>query len=144
MPGHLRFVLDTNVLVAALRSKRGASAALLSALPLSNWQMVLSVPLFFEYQAVLLRPNIAPPAFSEADLKALCRYLATISNLQIIYLLWRSFLPDPKDDLVLEAAVASGARYIVTHNLRHFRGAESFGVRALAPREFLRLIGLRK
>jgi predicted nucleic acid-binding protein len=139
----LRFVLDTGVLVSALRSRRGASAALLSALPLSDWQLALSVPLYLEYQDVLLRPGKVPPSFTPADLSGLCRYLASIAHPPDIHFLWRSFLPDPKDDMLLELAMAAGARQIVTHNLRHFRGAESFGVRALAPREFLRLVGLR-
>ena len=139
----MRFVLDTNVLVAALRSQQGASAALLSALPLNDWQLALSVPLYLEYQDVLLRPGVVPASFAPADIVALCRYLASIAHAQDIHFLWRSFLPDPKDDLVLELAVAAGAHHVVTHNTRHFHGAESFGVRALAPRDFLRFVGLR-
>lgn len=140
----MRFVLDTNVLVSALRSKRGASAALLAALPLSGWEVALSVPLYLEDQDVLLRPGMVPPRFTPADIVALCRYLVSIAHAQEIHFLWRSFLPDPKDDLVLELAVAAAARCIVTHNLRHFEAAASFGVRALAPRDFLRLVRPRR
>ena len=139
----MRFVLDTNVLVAALRSRRGASAALVAALPLRDWQPALSVPLYLEYQDVLLRPGMVPAAFTAADILTLCRYLASVAHAQDVYFLWRSFLPDPKDDLVLELAVAAGATHLVTHNLRHFQGAERFGIRVLAPRDFLRLVGLR-
>lgn len=139
----MRFVLDTNVLVAALRSRQGASAALVSALPLKRWQPALSVPLYLEYQDVLLRPGLIPSSFTSADILALCRYLASVAHAQDVHFLWRSFLPDPKDDLVLELAVAASARYIVTHNVRDFQGADRFGIRALAPREFLRLVGLR-
>lgn len=139
----LRFILDTNILVSALRSQHGASAAVLAALPLPGWSLTLSVPLYLEYQDVLLRPGLIPPSFTPADVTALCRYLASIAHPQVIHFLWRPFLPDPKDDMVLELAVASGARYVVTHNLNDFRGVESFGVRALAPKEFLRLVGLR-
>ncbi len=139
----MRFVLDTNILVSALRSQRGASAALLASLPLRGWQPTLSVPLYLEYQDVLLRPGKVPPSYTLADITALCRYLASIAHPQDIHFLWRSFLPDPKDDLVLELAVAAGAPYVITHNIRDFRGAERFGIRALVPREFLRLVGLR-
>ena len=104
-----RFVLDTNVLVAALRSPRGASYALLSALPLTGWEMALSVPLYLEYQAVLLRPGLVPPGFSASDILATCRYLASIAHVQDIHFRWPSFLPGPKDDMVLELAVAAGA-----------------------------------
>lgn len=139
----MRFVLDTNVLVAALRSRRGASAALVSDLPLSDWQPALSVPLYLEYQDVLLRPGMVPTAYTPTDILKLCRYLASIAHAQDVYFLWRSFLPDLKDDLQLELAVAAGASHIITHNLRHFDGAERFGIHALAPRDFLRLVGLR-
>ena len=139
----MRFVLDTNVLVAALRSPQGASYALITALPLTGWELALSVPIYLEYQDVLLRPGLVPPVFSGSDIMALCRFLASIARAQDIHFLWPSFLPDPKDDMLLELAVAASASHIVTHNTRHFHSAESFGVRALAPAAFLRLVGLR-
>lgn len=139
----MRFVLDTNVLVSALLSQEGASYALVSALPLADWELTLSVPLYLEYQDVLLRPDLVPTIFTAADILALCRFLASIARAQDIYFLWPSFLPDPKDDMLLELAVASSATHIVTHNTRHFRSVASFGIRALAPAAFLRLVGLR-
>ena len=140
-----RFVLDTNVLVAALRSPHGASFALLSALPLTGWELVLSVPLYLEWQDVLLRAGMVRATFTRADIMALCRYLASIAAPQDIHYRWPAFLPDPKDDMVLELAVAAGSAHVVTHNLRHFPPAAtgSFGVHALAPDPFLRLVGLR-
>lgn len=139
----MRFVLDTNVLVAALRSPLGASHALVSALPLAGWELVLSVPVYLEYQDVLLRPGLVPSAFSHADVVAFCRYLASVAHAQDVYFLWPSILPDPKDDMFLELAVASGATHIVTHNVRHFQNAPDFGVCALAPAAFLQSSGLR-
>lgn len=139
----MRFVLDTNVLVAALRSPFGASYALVSALPLIDWELALSVPVYLEYQDVLSRPALVPSAFSPSDIVALCRFLASIAHAQDIYFLWPSFLPDPKDDMLLELAVAAGATHIVTHNVRHFHSAKSFGVCALEPAAFLRSVGLR-
>jgi putative PIN family toxin of toxin-antitoxin system len=139
----VRFVLDTNVLVAALRSPWGASYALVSALPLAHWELVLSVPVYLEYQDVLLRPGLVPAALSSSDILAFCRFLASIARPQDIYFRWPSFLADPRDDMLLELAVAAGATHIVTHNTRHFHGSESFGVRGLAPAAFLRSVGLR-
>ena len=66
--------------------------------------------------------------------------LVAFANLQEVFFLWRPTLPDPDDDLVLEVAVAAGCRYIVTHNLRHFRGVEEWGVTALTPGDFLRIL----
>lgn len=135
----MKVVLDTNVLVAAARSKLGASHALLSKLPDARFCPVVSVPLFVEYRAVLLRPENLfqrPPS----QVEGLLDYLLSVAQLQEVYFHWRPALADPDDDLVLELAVAAGCRYIVTHNLRYFRGIEKWGVTALTPGDFLKLI----
>jgi predicted nucleic acid-binding protein len=68
------------------------------------------------------------------------RYLANQAHLQEIHFLWRPFLADPDDDMVLELAFAAGCRYIVTHNVKDFHGSEQLGVLALSPREYLKLV----
>jgi len=134
----IRAVIDTNVLVAAARSRRGASHALLSRLPAGNFQPVISVPLFAEYRDVLLRPeNLL--ARTPAQAEGFLDFLLSASHLQEIFFLWRPALPDADDDMILELAVAAGSRYIVTHNLRDFRGAEKWGVTAMTPHDFLKL-----
>lgn len=70
--------------------------------------------------------------------------MCTVANKREIFYLWRPFLRDPKDDLVLELAVESGAAYIVTFNKKGFHGIERFGVKAVTPQEFLAIIGERK
>jgi len=67
------------------------------------------------------------------------RYLASQSHLQEIHFLWRPFLTDADDDMVLQLAFAAGCRHIITHNGKDFRGSEQLGVSALSPREFLNL-----
>jgi putative PIN family toxin of toxin-antitoxin system len=134
----MKVVFDTSVLVAAARSKNGASHILLSQMPNAQFQPVVSVPLFIEYRAVLLRPeNLLqrPPAQAESFLD----FLLSASYLQEVFFLWRPALPDPDDDMILELAVAAGCRYIVTHNLRDFRGAEKWGIMAMTPGGFLKL-----
>jgi predicted nucleic acid-binding protein len=64
--------------------------------------------------------------------------------LQEIFYLWRPALPDPDDDLLLELAVAAGCQYIVTHNVADFRGTERWGVAAVSPSQFLKLIETAK
>jgi putative PIN family toxin of toxin-antitoxin system len=133
----MKVVLDTTVLVAAARSSLGASFALLSLLPSPRFQIALSVGLYTEWQAVLTRQENLPPGLTADDAIEFCRYLASIAHLQDVHYLWRPFLRDPDDDMVLECAVASGARYLVTHNLRDFRRATELGVQAISPAEFL-------
>jgi putative PIN family toxin of toxin-antitoxin system len=136
----MRVVLDTNVLVAAARSRRGASFALVSSVPAPEFQPCLSVGLFAEWQDVLTRPENLPPGRTPEDALGFVRYLASQSHLQEIHFLWRPFLADADDDMVLELAFAAGCRHIITHNVSDFHGSEQLGVTALSPREFLNLI----
>jgi predicted nucleic acid-binding protein len=137
----LRVVLDTNVLVAAVRSRQGASFALVSSIPSPEFQPCLSVGLYTEWQEVLTRAENLPPDRTSEDALGFVRYLAGQCHLQEIHFLWRPFLPDADDDMVLELAVAAGCRHIITHNVKDFHGSERVGVTALSPREFLKLIG---
>jgi putative PIN family toxin of toxin-antitoxin system len=127
-----RIVLDTSVLIAAARSRQGASFALVSSLPNPRFQICLSVAVYTEWQAVLSRPKHLPPGFT--------RYLATLAHLQDIHFLWRPFLRDPDDDMLLECAVAAGCTYIVTHNIKDFRRTEQLGVKAVTPGQFLQIL----
>jgi putative PIN family toxin of toxin-antitoxin system len=136
----MRVVLDTNVLVAAVRSRQGASFALVSSIPSPDFQPCLSVGLYAEWQDVLTRPENLPPGGTAEGALGFLRYLASQSHLQEIHFLWRPFLPDADDDMVLELAFAAGCRNIITHNVNDFHGSARLGVAALSPREFLNLI----
>ena len=140
----MRVVFDTSVMVAAARSNRGASYALVSSLPAPEFQPCLSVALYTEWQAVLTRPENLPPAVTREDALRFLRFVAGLSHLQEIHFLWRPTLRDADDDMVLELAFAAGCRHIVTHNAKDFHGSERFGVLAIAPREFLNLIRARR
>ena len=123
------------MLVAGWRSRTGASFALLELLHDGAFDIALSVPLVFEYEAVLLRHLNA--GRTKSDALALIDSLCSIAHLQDIFFLWRPLLHDADDDMVLELAVASRASAIVTHNLRDFQPIRQFGVRLLAPAQFL-------
>lgn len=135
-----RIVIDTNVLVSAMRSRRGASFKLLSLVGEGRFDIAVSVPLVLEYEQVLMA-QISELSLSERDVGALLDYLCLVGHRQEIFFLWRPQLPDPRDDLVLELAVNAECSSIVTFNLRHFRGADRFGVKAVEPAIFLREIG---
>lgn len=102
--------------------------------------MCLSVALYVEWQAVLTRKENLPSTSTEDDALGFLRYLASQAHLQEIHFLWRPFLPDADDDMVLEVAFAAGCPYIVTHNVKDFRGSEELGIKAITPRDFLHMI----
>lgn len=135
-----RIVLDANVLVSAVRSRNGAIFALVSSLPDPRFQICLSVTLYAEWQAVLTRPEHLPRGADAAAALAFTQYLASIAHLQDVHFLWRPFLRDPDDDMVLECAIASGANTVVTHNLKDFTRAASLGVQAKTPAQFLKTL----
>ncbi len=129
-------VLDTNVLVAALRSRLGSAHRLLQLVGTGAFEHVVSVASVLEYEDILKRPG-AVPGLRATDVDAVLDYLCLTGWHQAIYFLWRPALPDPGDDLVLEVAAAAGCDSIVTFNTRDFRGAERFGIRPITPRQFL-------
>lgn len=135
-----RIVLDTNVLVAGLRSSLGASNRLLTLVGTGRFTHVVSVALLFEYEAAVMRPEsgirLPHPAINEV-----LDYLCSAGQRQHIYFLWRPTLPDPSDDLVLEVAVHGHCDRIVTFNTRDFIGSERFGIKIETPSEFLRAVG---
>jgi putative PIN family toxin of toxin-antitoxin system len=136
-----RVVLDTNVLVAGLRSRQGASFRLLDEVGRGKFEIALSVPLVLEYEDALLR-HASVTGLSRREVDVVLEYFCSVAHLQTIFFLWRPLLPDPKDDLVLELAVAAGCRNLVTYNVRDFRGGESLGVSAQRPGPFLKSIGV--
>jgi predicted nucleic acid-binding protein len=137
MPGPL-VVLDTNVVVAAIRSRRGASFRVLEQLGTGVFDIVVSVPLVLEYEDAMLRRR---GALSPQEVRDVVDYICSVARRQPIFYLWRPLLRDPKDDMMAEVAVAAGAEAVVTHNRRDFTGLGSFGIRVDTPQEFLKMIG---
>jgi predicted nucleic acid-binding protein len=132
----MRVVLDTSVIVAALRSRLGASFEILRRLRAGRFGIVLSVPLALEYESILIR-HAGELGLAMDDAVALVDYLCAVARPQEVHYLWRPSLGDPQDEFVLELAVAAGCEAIVTHNVRDFQAASRFGVAVLRPAEFL-------
>ena len=137
-----RVVVDTNVLVAGLRSRRGVAFRLLSEIGKGRFEIALSVPLVLEYEDALRRPHVGN--LDQADVDAVLDYFCKVAHLQQIFFLWRPLLPDPQDDMLLELAVAARCRSIITYNVRDFVGAEKFGISVLEPGPFLSGVGALK
>lgn len=138
-----RIVLDTNVLVSALRSRRGASYRLVSLVGGGLFDVVVSVPLVVEYEAAAKRHS-KQLGLTHSDIDDIIDYLCHVGLRRDIFFLWRPILRDPKDDLVLEVAVESESDYLVTHNLKDFVEADRFGIRVVTPKAFLAVIGETK
>ena len=137
-----RLVLDTDVLVAALRSPAGASAEILRRVQASQVLMLASVALFTEYEAVLTRPEqLRATKHSAADMRRLLDELAERVLRVHGWFLWRPQVRDPADEMVLEAAVNGQADALISFNRRDFGDAPArFGVVLATPGQFLRSI----
>jgi predicted nucleic acid-binding protein len=135
-----QIILDTNVLVSGLRSRRGAAFRLLGLVGTGRFDIHLSVPLVLEYEDAPGR-QVAAGKVSQAVVDAVLDFHCRVASRHLIFFLWRPFLRDPRDDMVLELAVKGRCEIIVTFNERDFAGVEEFGIRVLTPAAFLREIG---
>ncbi len=138
-----QIVIDTNVLVAALKSRRGASFKILSLIRSGKFKFHLSVPLVYEYEEVLKRPKIALN-LTEEEIDKLLDILCLLGVKHRIWYLWRPFLNDVKDEFIAELGITAQVDAIVTHNVRHFQNIRKFDIKVLTPKEFLQLIGETK
>jgi predicted nucleic acid-binding protein len=125
-----------DVMVAAIRSDTGASRHLLVAGLRRRLTMLVSVPLVFEYEAVMTRPeHLAAARLSTADVTVLLDAVVAVAEPVRLAYLWRPQLRDADDDMVLEAAINGRADRLVTFNQQHFTAASaSFGLVICTPR----------
>lgn len=134
-----QIVLDTNVWIAARRSKHGASAQVVSLVGTGCFDLHLSVALVLEYEEVLMRQRHTL-GLTNQDVDRLLDGICRIGIPHDISYLWRTHVRDPKDAHVLELAVAASCDVIVTFNVRDFPEAHLFGIEVLKPRAFLHRI----
>lgn len=138
-----RVVLDTNVLTAALRSRNGASFAVMQMVARRTLVPLVTTALFLEYESVLKRPEQrAAHGFSTPDIDAVLAEFAALAEGVEVHFRWRPQLSDPKDEFVLEAAVNANVDALVTHNLKDFDALKDrFALRVLRPAQLLQEIG---
>ena len=121
----MRYLLDTNVLVAAFRSINGASNAIVRRALLGDLPLVVHQKLVFEYRDALSRPDIlAETGLAWADIEVVLAHLVAGAHEVEVRYLWRPNLKDESDNFILEIAVAAWPCTIVTHNLKDFVRAE--------------------
>jgi len=128
--------MDTNVLFAGLYSSTGASHQILRRINAGEIIPVISTTLLFEYEDILKRKQ-KELGLADKAIDIILDNICALSEFQKIYFLWRPYLKDPKDDHVLEVAVASKTRLIITHNIKDFKGVDRFGITALRPGRLL-------
>jgi putative PIN family toxin of toxin-antitoxin system len=138
----MRIVLDTSVMVAALRSDRGASRQLLVSALARRYALLVSVPLMMEYQAVLVRSeHLEAARLLAADVDRILSAVARVLEPVRLAYLWRPVLRDPNDEMVLETAVNGMADCLCTLNIGDFEPARQFGIPVLSPAEAWRKLG---
>jgi len=135
----VKYVLDTDVIVAAVRSPKGASAALIRALQAGQMQVAASVALSVEYEATCTRAeHVLAAGLQTIDVADFLDALATLIEPTEIHYLWLPQVRDPADDMVLEAAVNAMADAIVSFNAKDFGNVpQRFGIEVLLPRDAL-------
>jgi putative PIN family toxin of toxin-antitoxin system len=140
----MRLVVDTDVVVAAIRSPSGASAELLRRIDQGQATMLLSVSLALEYEAICSRPeHRLASGLSAAEVIVFVDELIVMSEEVESHFRWRPQLRDPADEMVLEVAINGQADFIVTFNVRDFGdGPHRFGIDILRPSEALRRLEL--
>ena len=131
-----RVVLDTNVIFAGLDSKTGASRQIMLRLADDEFAAFTSGLLFAEYCGVLHRHRDRF-GLTAAELDDFLDGLASLMYAQEIHFQWRPLLPDAKDDMVLECAIAAGADFLVTFNIRDFSNGAGFTPQIVTPAQFL-------
>ena len=141
-----RYVLDTDVLVAAFRSGPGASRQVLQAARRRRFELLLSVPLILEYEAVLTRPEqLTACNATKGDVEAVLDELAAVCRRVELVIRPRPILSDPNDEMVLETAINGNADAIVTFDERDFLlGAARFGCMVLKPGDVLRALAKKE
>lgn len=134
-----KLVIDTNILVAALRNRLGPSFALMQRVRQSRITMCCTPALFLEYEDVLKRADqLQASGLLAEDVDAILNELAGLVLPVTTHYQWRPQLRDPADEMVLEAAANAQAQAIVTYNLRDFGPAKLFGIPVLNPEQTFR------
>jgi len=131
-----RVVIDSNVIYSGLLSQKGSSFKLLKLIPDNAFTVAVSVPLILEYESVLVK-NPGKLNLNKKDINDFLDYICAVAEDTRIFYLWRPLLKDPYDDHILEVAVSSNSKYIITYNIKDFVEARSFGIKVISPDVFL-------
>ena len=136
MKNRTDIVIDTNVLLSAIYSNKGASHKLISMIDSDKFTVNISTTLIYEYEEILKQKSKLEMRYIDSILNYICK----IGKKNKIFYLWRPKLKDIDDDFLLELAVKSNS-IIVTLNGKDFKPASEFNLKVMTPKEFLQYIG---
>ena len=143
----MMIVVDANVLLAALRSSRGASHALLRKMLAGDVAFAISPAIAVEYEDVLKRPGLLGenPWATTGEIDTILDAVISRAHLVSPWFRFRPFLADPKDDLYVECALAANAGIIVSND-KHFRTpvTAAFGLSIMRAGDFVARLNRRK
>ncbi|MEA5512342.1 putative toxin-antitoxin system toxin component, PIN family [Crocosphaera sp. UHCC 0190] len=135
-----QLVIDTNVILSGLLSRKGASYKLLRILNDKRWQINISTTLIFEYEQTLKR-NSQKLGLTLQEINYVINEICSLANHRKIFYLWRPMATDPDDDFLIDLAIESQADFIISYNKKDLKAIEKFGILVLTPKQFLQLIG---
>jgi putative PIN family toxin of toxin-antitoxin system len=135
----MEVILDTNVILAAARSRRGAAAAVLSMVATGRFHLNLSVALALEYEEVLKRES-EKLLMTQQEIEDLVAFLCANSTRREVHGSGFPLLNDPDDEFLARLAFAGACDHLITHNVRHLGELTAQGISVVTPREFLAII----
>lgn len=135
-----QIVIDTNVILAGLRSKKGASYKLLTLLNDQRFQLNVSATLIFEYEEILKREHQQLGLTTE-DIDNIINGICHLANHHQIFYIWRPLAKDQDDDFIIDLALKCQANLIISYNEKDLKPIQKFGISILTPKQFLQLLG---
>lgn len=135
-----QIVIDTNVILAGLRSKGGASYQLLTILNDSRFQMNISNTLIFEYEEILKR-EASKLGLTYQDIDNIINGICYLANHHEIFYIWRPLAKDQDDDFLIDLALKCQADFIISYNEKDLKPIRKFSIDILTPKQFLQLLG---
>lgn len=135
-----QIVIDTNVILAGLRSDKGASYKLLTILNDKRFQINVSATLVFEYEEILKREQ-QQTGLNYEDIDNIINGICYLANHHEIFYIWRPLAKDKDDDFLIDLALKCQANFIISYNTKDLQPIEKFGISILTPKQFLQLLG---
>lgn len=135
-----QIVIDTNVILAGLKSNQGASYKLLKILNDQRFEINISTTLIFEYEEILKREQ-EQIGLNNQDIEDVINGICFLANQHQLFYIWRPIAKDKDDDFIIDLALKCQANFIISYNYKDLKPVEKFGISILTPKQFLQILG---